>query len=188
MSGKRLGLQLVVPPLLGGLLLLRALADEAAALLALHAAADADGLVEYEAPEDVGPGGVVGEVGVELAGDVVERVEAGPGDGGEVVVLVVQADVVREEVEGAVVRVRLGDGDAVGRVGLRGRHRRVHVVLGDEVPRERVQAARQEGGEDEVQHGPRAQRGEHDGVEGELHADVDGRHPREGHAVHGHGP
>lgn len=186
--GEASRLQLVLLPLLSRLLLLSALPDEAAALAALHATPDADALVEDEAPEDVGPGGVVGEVGVELAGDVVELVEAGPGDGGEVVVLVVQADVVRQEVEGPVVRVGLGHGDAVGRVGLRRRHRRIHVVLGDEVAGERVQAAGQERREHEVQQRLRAQRAQHHGVEGELGGDVEGRDPGEGHAVHGHGP
>ena len=130
----------------------------------------------------------MGQVGVELARDVVQLVQARPGDGGEVVVLVVQADVVRQEVEGPVVRVGLGDGDAVGRVGLRGRHRRVHVVLGDEVARQRVQAAREERGEQEVQHRLEPQGAQDRGVEGELRGHVQGGDPRERHLVDGHGP
>lgn len=183
-----LRLQFVLLPLFSGLLPVHPLPDKAAALLALYAAADADGLVEYEAPDDVGPRGVVREIGVELAGDIVELVEAGPGDGGEVVVLVVQADVVRQEVEGPVVGVRLGDGDAVGGIGLGGRDGRIDVVLGDEVAGERVQAACEEGGQQEVQHGPAAERADNHGVEEDLHSDVEGRHPGEGDAVHGHGP
>src|SRR5207244_813442 len=95
-SRKGLGLQFFLPPLLGRFLTLSSLslANQPATLLPLHAASDTDGLVEDEAPDDVSPRGVVREVSVELARDGVELVEARPGHGGEVVVLVVQADVV----------------------------------------------------------------------------------------------
>ncbi len=98
-----------------------------------------------------------------------------------------QADVVRQEVQGPVVRVGLGDRDPIRGIGLRGRHGRIHVVLGDEVAGERVQAPGQEGGEHEVEHGLHAERAEDHGVEGELRRDVQGRYPGEGDAVHGHG-
>lgn len=192
-----LGLQLVVLPLRNGFLRLPSLlfivgaltlADKTTALLPLDAASDTDGFVEDEAPEDVRPRGVVGQVGVELAGDGVELVEAGPGDGGEVVVLVVEADVVGEEVEGPVVRVGLGHGEAVGRVGLGRGHGRVDVVLGDEVARQRVQAAGEERRQDEVEQGFAAQGAQDDGVEGHLRGYVEGRDPGERHAVDDHGP
>lgn len=171
-----------------GVLSLQPLPDQAAAFLALYAAAEADAVVKDEAPENVGPGGVIWEIGVELAGDVVELVEAGPGDGREVMVLVVQADVVGQEVEGPVVRIRLGDGDAVRGVGLRGRYGRIDVVLRDEVAGERMQAACQEGGQQEVQHGLGPERAQNYSVEEDLCGDVEGRYPGEGNAVDGHGP
>lgn len=166
----------------------RLLANKATPFLALDAAADADVLVEDEAPDDVDPALVAGELVVELAGDLVEPGQAGPGDGGEVVVLVVEADVVGEQVEGAVVRVRLGHGQAVGRVGLGRGHGGVDVVLGDEVAGERVQAAGEEGRQEEVQQGPASQRLEDCHVEGDLGGDVGGRDPGEGDAVDAHGP
>lgn len=163
-------------------------ADETTALLPLDAAADTDAVVKDELPDDVGPAAVLGQVVVELAGDLVELGQAGPGHGGEVVVLVVQADVVGEEVADAVVAVRLGDGHLVARVPLRRRHRRVDVVLRDEVARQRVQRAGEERRQQEVQQRLSAQRLQDDQVEDHLHGHVGRRDPGEGHAVDGHGP
>ena len=42
---------------------------------------------------------------VEFTGDAVQRVQACPGDGREIVMFVVQADVVGEDIQGAVVGV-----------------------------------------------------------------------------------
>lgn len=105
---------------------------------------------------------------VELGRDVVELEKARPRDGWEVVVLVVQAHVVREEVQGAVVGVclRWHEGGQ--------RRRRIVVLLGmgllalllygfraaigfgeeivlrDEVTGARVEGAREERAEDQV--------------------------------------
>lgn len=130
---------------------------------------------------------MLGQVLVELARDGVELGEPGPGHGGEVVVLVVEADVVGEEVQGPVVREGLGHGDLVRRLPLRRRHRLVHVVLGDEVARRRVQAPRQEGRQEQVEQGLLAQERDEHVVEAELHGDVGRRHPRERHRVDAHG-
>lgn len=163
-------------------------AHQTSALLALDAAVHTDAVVPDEAPDGVDPALVAGEVVVKLAGDAVDLVQAGPGDGGEVVVLVVQADVVGEPVERPVVRKGLGHGDLVGRVALRGRDCLVHVVLGDEVAGDGVQAAGEERGEDEVEQ--RVARGvaDEDGVKGDLHRNVEGVDARERDAVDGHGP
>lgn len=127
------------------------------------------------------------QVVVELGGGVAHGVEAGPGHGGEVVVLVVQADVVGEPVQGPVVGEGLGDGDAVLRVLLGRGDGLVDVVLGDEVAGQRVQAAGEEGGEEEVEDG--VERGEavEDEVEGELDGNVDVVDLGEGDGVDGHG-
>lgn len=55
---------------------------------------------------------------VELARDPVEDRQSGPRDGWEVMVLVVQADIVGEDVEGAVVGVCLWRGEGIERVRL----------------------------------------------------------------------
>jgi hypothetical protein len=96
---------------------------------------------------------VPGEVFVELAGNVAQLVQPGPGDGGEVVVLVVQADVVSEEVEGSVVGEGLRDLELVVDVLLLGGDGLVDVMLGDEVAGQGVQGAGEEGGEEEVEDG-----------------------------------
>ena len=62
-----------------------------------------------EPPCDAGPARVAREDVVELGRERLELPQAGPGDGGEVVVLLVEADVVAEDVERAVaVHVRGG--------------------------------------------------------------------------------
>lgn len=124
---------------------------------------------------------------VEFPGNVVHGMQPRPGNGREIVVLVVQADVVREDVEGPIIRKGLGDGDLVVRVALGGRDGLVDVVLGDEVAGEGVQAASQKGGEQQVEEGVGGGVGDEEGVEGELDDDVEEVHPGEGDAVDGHG-
>jgi len=58
-------------------------------------------------PNDAHPGVALGQVVVKLGRSLLERGQLGPGHVGEVVVLVVVADVPREDVEPAVVRVSL---------------------------------------------------------------------------------
>ena len=55
--------------------------------------------------EHLGVGVVVEQVVVVFMGDLVELREAGPGNGGEIVVLIVIAEVAQEKVEGRVHRV-----------------------------------------------------------------------------------
>lgn len=126
---------------------------------------------------------MAGQLVVELAGDGAKLGQAGPGDGGEVVVLVVQADVVGQKVEGTVVGKGLGDRDVVGGVALGGGDGLVDVVLGDEVAGERVEGAGEEGGEEEVEDGVEAEGGVEGVVEGELDGDVEVVDPGEGDAV-----
>jgi hypothetical protein len=105
------------------------------------------------------------------------------------VVLVVQADVVGEPVERAVVGEGLGDGDLVLRVLLLRGDGLVDVVLGDEVAGERVQAAGEEGGEEQVEQGAaRAGEVKEGGVEADLGGDVEGVDLGDRDAVDGHGP
>lgn len=126
---------------------------------------------------------MVGQVLVELAGDLAKGGEPGPRDGGEVVVLVVEADVVGEEVEGPVVGEGLWDGDAVGGVLLLGGDGLVDVVLCDEVAGEGVEGAGEEGGDEEVEDGVGAPEGVEGVVEGELDGDVEVVQGRQGHGV-----
>lgn len=162
-------------------------ANKTAALLALDTAVEADILVPDEAPDDIGPALVAGQVLVEGAGGIVDGGQTGPRDGREVVVLVVVADVVGKPVERAVVRVCLGDGDLVGGVTLGGSDGVVDVVLGDEVTGQRVQATGQEGREQQVEQGVRGDVVEKQGVEAKLDGQVQVVDPGEGNAVDGHG-
>lgn len=102
---------------------------------------------------------------------------------------VVVAYIVGEHVQRAVVAVGLGDRHAIVRVvGLRG-DGLVDVVLGNEVACGRVQAAREEGREQQVEERlPGVGGFDEDRVEGELYGEVDEVHPGEGHLEDAHGP
>ncbi|TNN63945.1 hypothetical protein EYF80_025787 [Liparis tanakae] len=91
-------------------------------------------------------------------------------DAGEVVVLVVVAHVEGEQVEGAVV--------GVGLVALE-----EHVVLGDEVARDGVQAHPQHGAGQHVDHGLGPPQPAEQGVEGELDGHVGHLQPGDGFGV-----
>jgi len=121
---------------------------------------DADPGVSEELPQNEHPGGVEGQVVVELRGHGLEGGESGPGDLGEVVVLVVVPDVEAEDVHEPVVGVRLVAWDE-------------GIVLSEEVAGAGVQTARQEGRHEEVDEGSEAEEVVNHGVEGELHGEVD---------------
>lgn len=125
-------------------------ADHAATLLALDAAGHADIGVQDEAPDGVDPALVAGEAVVELGGHVANGVEASPGDSGEVVVFIVEADVVGEEVEGPIVGEGLGNGDAIVRLLLGWGNSLVNVMLGNEVAGKRVKTSSEERRDKEV--------------------------------------
>jgi len=85
--------------------------------------------VKDEVPDDLDPAGVVGQVVVVLGRQLLDLGQLVVGDVGEVVVLVVVANVVQDEVEGPVVGV---GGLALGE----------DIVLGDKVAGQRVKAQR----------------------------------------------
>jgi hypothetical protein len=91
-----------------------------AAGLSLDTGVGADGGVHDEVVEHFDPGVVLGKIIVEFRRDFPDQRQPRSGNGGEVVVLVVVADVPRDCVERAVVGVGF---EALGE----------HVVLGDEV-------------------------------------------------------
>lgn len=131
---------------------------------------------------------MTGQRVIEVRGDALELGQAGPGHGGEVVVLVVQADVVGEPVEWAVVGEGLRDGDVVLRVLLLRSDGLVDIVFGDEVACKGVEAAGEEGGNEEVE--DRFDRGrevDEGGVEADLDGDVKKVDLGQGDAVDGHG-
>jgi len=68
---------------------------------------DADPRVCEEFPQDEHPGGVEGQVIIELGGHGLESGEPGPGDLGEVVVLVVVPNIEAEDVHEPIIGVRL---------------------------------------------------------------------------------
>jgi len=159
---------------------------------------------------------VAGQRLVELACDPVEDGQPGPRDGWEVVVLVVQADVVGEDVEGSIVRVCLGRREGIKRVRLLifgVRHVffavarlsrlpllkrlgtallnvREEVVLRDEVARARMQRSCQERAQEQIiqrLQGAAAELYKRI-IEGELHDQVQDVDIRKGRAVNEHGP
>jgi len=95
---------------------------------------------------------VVRQIIIELVSDAVQLWETGPGNSGEVMVLVVQADVVRQDVERAVVRISLWDRYLICGVEGRGLGLFEDVVFSNEVACTGMQASRQEGAEDQVSH------------------------------------
>ena len=124
---------------------------------------------------------------VKLGGDALDGRQPGPRHGGEIMMLVVKTDVVGEPVERAVVGEGLGDRDAVIRVARRGGDGLVDVVLCDEVAGERVQAAGEERGEEEVEESVGGGYAQEDKVEGELNDNVEEVNLGKGHAVDSHG-
>ncbi|KAI9642792.1 hypothetical protein NHQ30_008524 [Ciborinia camelliae] len=131
-------------------LLLGPRADLAAALLPLHPTRHADLGIPHKLPDDIDPALVAGQLGIEFLGQLVQRRQPRPRHRGEIVVLVVQAHVVGQHIQRAVVGKRLRD-----------QHARLwvprcvvlfleDVVLGDEVPGAGVQRSGEKGGEDEV--------------------------------------
>lgn len=155
-------------------------ADLPTTLLPLHTAPQTDLLVQDELPDNLNPAVVAGQVAVEFVRNLVELPQASPGNGGEVVVLVVQANVVGEQVQRAIVGERLWWRGELGflalRVGvlLRARVLREDVVLGDEVACYWVKGACQEGAQDEVAESFAADVGHDEVVEGELDGNVEG--------------
>ena len=63
--------------------------NEATALFTLDAAAQADIVIPNEAPDGEDPALVTGKLVVKLGGNALDFGETGPGNGGEVVMLVV---------------------------------------------------------------------------------------------------
>jgi hypothetical protein len=107
--------------------------DETATLLTLDTAVHTNILVPDETPNGVAPALMARKVLVKFMGNIANTVEAGPGHGGKVVVLVVKTDVVCEPVERSIVGEGLGDGNIVVRVTSRRRDGLVNVVLSNEV-------------------------------------------------------
>lgn len=160
--------------------------------LPLDSAPHTNLLVKDELPKHMRPAPVLRQPLVELGRDLVQLGQPRPGDRREIVVFVVQSHIVRDPVERAVVAERLRDGDLVVRVAGFGRDLLVDVVLGDEVACRGVQAAGEEGAEQEVEEGVGGEEGvgqqENNGVvEEELDGQVEPVYPGEGHAVDGHG-
>lgn len=133
----------------------------------LHPTPKTNITVQNERPDHPHPAPVAGQRLVELARDGVQLVQSGPGDCGKIVVLVVQAHVVGEDIQWAVVGVCLRRGEGVqwmwsgcfgSGFGLQLRegfgpavlHVREEVVLGDEVAGAGVQGSGEEGAGEQV--------------------------------------
>ena len=86
------------------------LAASSVFLSPLDTAVQADVRIPYKLPDDVDPAAVVRKVDVELLGHLVEPREPCPRHGREIMVLVVETHVVRQEIERPVVGERFWDG------------------------------------------------------------------------------
>ena len=130
-----------------------ATADLPSALLSLDSTPQTDVFVPNELPDDIHPAFVRWQVIVKLVRDLVQFVQTRPRHGRKVVVLIVQADVVGEEVEHAVVRVRLRDRNLVGLVQCLLVWLLEDVMLCDEMACTRVQRSCQEATQNHVSKG-----------------------------------
>jgi len=130
---------------------------------------------------------VLRKVIVELMSNLVQFVEASPRYSGEVVVLVMKADIIGKNVGGAIVREGLGDRGVVVGVALFGGDGFVYVVLGDEVGGEGMQRTGKERAHDEVGYGVGTEGGVDEVVESTLDEDVEPMDPSEGDPVDEHG-
>jgi hypothetical protein len=172
---------------------LSARADLPAALLSLHTTPKTNLLVQDELPNHLHPAVVARQIAVELVRDLVQFPQPGPRHSGKVVMLVVQADVVREQVQHAVIgeglwRRRKLDFLALFVCLLEGaRVLREYVVFGDEVACNRVKRASEERAQDEVAQRFAANVLDKEVVDHELHDDVEGVDAGEGKVVNHHG-
>lgn len=124
---------------------------------------------------------------IKLLGSFIQRMKSCPGDGGEVVVLVVVSDIVGKNVERTIVRKGLRERDLVVGVALSGGNGLVYIVLGDEVASQGVQAASQEGREQKVEKSVVRSGADQDDIERDLNKDVESVNLSQVHAVHRHG-
>ena len=168
-------------------------ADFASTFLSLHTTPKANLLVQNELPDDLHPAVVARQVAVELVRNLVQLPKPSPRNSREVVVLVVQTDVVREQIQHAVVRESLRRRRKLGflalLVGLLQRARVLceDVVLGDEVASDGVQRAGEEGAQDEITERFAANVLHEEVVYRELHEDVESVDARERQVVNHHG-
>lgn len=135
------------------LLPLGATADQTATLLSLDATAHTDVVVPDESPDSISPALVVRQRLIKLLGNFIQGMKPCPRDSGEIVVLVVISDIVGKEVERTIVGEGLRKRDLVVRIALSGGNGLIYVMLGDEMASQGVQAASQEGGEQQVEKG-----------------------------------
>lgn len=135
---------------------------------------------------------MVGQVSIEFLGHLMQQGQASPWDGGKVVMLVVQTDIVREGVEGPVVAV-----------GFRQRNRGVmrrlfahgavtgagkNVVFSNEVGSARMQTSSQEGAHNKIDERiVRARELDEESIESELNGDIEDLYMGQWETVDKHG-
>lgn len=112
----------------------------ATAILPLNSAQYADIAVPDKAPQYANPASMLREIAVELVGDGVELPQSRPWNSGQIVVLVVETDVVGQDVQRAVVGVRLGS-RLLASYEQFSTSSVKYVVLGNEVAGTRVEGA-----------------------------------------------
>lgn len=168
-------------------------ADFTSTLLSLDTTPETDFLVQDKLPDNLHPAVVARQIAVELIRDLVQFPQPRPRDGGEVVVLVVQAHVVGQHVQNAVVGECLWRRRQLGLLALligflqRTRMLCENVMLGNEVACDRVQGAGEERAQDEVAERLSADVLHEKVVDCELHKDVESVDACERQVVDHHG-
>lgn len=160
-------------------------------LLPLDPAPQSHLFVPDKLPHDSHPALMARQIGVKVFRDLMYRRKSRPGNGREIVMLVVQAHVVRQDIQRSVVRVRFRD-RYVGRrfpqrCFLRDRGAVEDVVLCDEVACARMQRASQKAGQNKVSQRSAAPGVDHGVVKCYLYHDVERVDARQGQLVDHHG-
>ena len=152
----------------------------------LHPTPQPDLLVPDELPYHPRPILMVRQIGVEFIRDLVQRGQSTPRDSREIVMFVMQAHIISQKVQRAIVGECLRDRRQFGRVpSVRGLFLE-HVMLRDEMRRARVQRAGQEGTHDQVHQRVRAEPADYGGVEDDLGDDVEDVDAGDGELVDHH--
>lgn len=104
--------------------------------------------IPYELPNDANPALMLRQISIELLSHLMQRRQSRPGHSREVMVLIMQAHIIRQRVQGAIIRIRLRDRDIRGGIARPSRLLLEDVVLGDEMACAGMERAGEERGED----------------------------------------
>ena len=158
-----------------------------ASFFPLYSAPESNFLVPDKLPQYAYPALMARQLCIEFLCDLVHGRQPAPRYGREIMMLVMQANVIRQQIQGTVIRIRLRQRCA-SRAARRCQLRAIKdIVFGYKMARTRVQGAGEEGGEDEVCESVGAEVADHEIVEQALGKDVEEVELRERELVDEHG-